>query len=70
MNEESKEEEIREKILNMLSGREAYTKEIAEELSVSVTTASKHLNVLEAKGLLEKRRQKPYVYWKKKNNRW
>jgi len=63
------ESELKQKILKLLKEKgEAYTKEIAKAISISTTTASKYLNILEAEGRVEKRIQKPYTYWRIKNN--
>jgi len=60
--------EIKEKILRILEdGGETFTKDIAKKASISVTTASKYLSILEAEGQIERRTQKPYTYWKIKS---
>jgi len=60
----SKKVDIKEEIIKVLRRRkELYTKSIAKEVGVSVTTASKYLSILKAEGKVKSRYQKPYIYW-------
>ena len=63
--------ETREKLLKAIKdvGEDAYTKSIAEEAGISVTTTSKYLDVLEAEKIIYRKEKRPFVYWFIKNKK-
>ncbi len=58
---------IKDKIMQLLQdGTDRFTAEIAQNLGISSTTASKYLGILEAEGRIECYQKTPYKYWKVK----
>lgn len=47
-------------------GTDRFTAEIAKNLEISSTTASKYLSIMEAEGKIECYQKTPYKYWKVK----
>ena len=59
--------EIKDKIMQVLQdGTDRFTAEIAKNLKISSTTASKYLSILEAEGKIVCYQKTPYKYWKVK----
>ena len=66
-----REDEIKDKIIQLFKKerREMFTKEIAQNLNMTLPTISKYLGILHAKGDLTKLdKRKPYIYWRLKDN--
>lgn len=65
--------DIEDKILELLrknkeQGKDdLYTTEIAKQLAIASSTATKYLAILEAKGKVICKEKKPYKYWKIKD---
>jgi len=53
----------RRKVLRLLSDKEMVVKDIAEELSMSISLTSRHLKLLYDLGFLKARRQHPFKYY-------
>jgi predicted ArsR family transcriptional regulator len=62
---------MKKRIIEVLQRKgEMFTSEIAKELRISPTTASKYLCVLEAKDIVEKdEKKKPYIHWRLKSKK-
>lgn len=61
------ESEQQEKIIEVLrrhSGRELHTKRIAELAKLSSSTTAKYLGLLEKDGVVAKREQRPFKFWR------
>ena len=57
-------EELKDKIIASLRKiGEMFTGEIAKELKISASTASKYLEILYAEGKVKRREKRPYTYW-------
>ena len=64
--------EIKRQIIRLLNGKQesAFSKEIANNLGLSLPTVSKYLEVLHAEGHIEKDdAKKPYIFWKPKSTK-
>ena len=66
-----REGETKDKIIQLLKKerREMFTKEIAQNLKITLPTISKYLGILHAEGDVTKfDERKPYIYWRLKEN--
>ncbi len=64
------EEERIEKILTILQNHdgELFTKEVAKLAGFSTSTTAKYLSILLTQGEILLRKQKPFKYWRAKEN--
>lgn len=64
------ETDLGRKILKVLqdhSGKELYTKKVAELANLSSSTTAKYLGLLEKEGKVSMRAQKPFKFWETKS---